>query len=70
MYAKIIKILNVLLIFIFFIVNSSCSKSKPEEKSYFIIRCKTSGQYDINEDGVIDIGDLTILLSSEVYGKI
>ena len=27
-------------------------------------------QYDINEDGVIDIGDLTILLSSEVYGKI
>ncbi|MBR0414600.1 MAG: S8 family serine peptidase [Clostridia bacterium] len=26
-------------------------------------------QYDVNEDGVIDMADLSILLSSEVYGK-
>ena len=26
-------------------------------------------QYDINEDGVIDIADASILLNSDLYGK-
>ena len=26
-------------------------------------------KYDINEDGVIDIADVSILLNSDLYGK-